>query len=158
MKNIKNSFVFDKLKDVYSPFFHQGRLIIGLFVKKIHELDPFLIHSSHGFYVLEVKGVLNFPSINGRLVQSHTTHHVRISGSEPVRHGVVESGMIPINAAPRVVISITRAGGRICSNFDSLVFGFLKVHLFGPIASRRVGLSNPICSVAKICIRLILQI
>ena len=158
VKNIKNSFVLYKLKNVYGPFFHQGRLIVGLFVKKIHELYPFLIQGSHGFYVLEIKGVLNFPSINGRLVDSHTTHHVRISGSEPVRHGVVVTWIISINAVACVVISITGAGSRICSDFNSLVLGFLEVHLFGTVVSGRVGFSNPICSIAHIYIRWILQI
>lgn len=156
MKNIKDSFVFYKLKNVYGLFFHQRRLIVGLFMKKIHELYALLIQSSHGFYVLKVKRVLNFPSINCRLVNSHTTHHVRISGNESVCHSVVVTWMISINTVARVVMSITGAGVRICSYFNSLVLGFLEIHLFRPVVSCSISLSNSICSVAHIYIRWIL--
>lgn len=127
-------------------------------MKKIDELHPLLVGHSHWFNVLEVERVLCFSSVKGCLVDSHTAHHVRIAGSEPIGHGIEVSRMVSISVVADDVITVAGTGSGIRGYFNSLVLNFLEVHLFGTVVGSCVSLSNPICSIAYIYIGCILQI
>ncbi len=158
-KNIKKSFVFNKLKNIDGLFLHKRRLVLRFFLEKVNKLDALLIRGRHGFYVLKVERVLNFPSIGGRcLIHSNTTHHVGIGRCEAIGLCIIVSRMVPVSVAPYNVIPITWTRSWIGCYLYPLVLNLLKIHLLCSVVCLCVGLSNTVCSVTDVYASCILQV